>query len=53
MYEILHGNSDLVEIFGTTCAKIIGWEGVDWIHLAQIMEKWRVIVNTAMIFQVP
>jgi len=26
----------------------IGWEGVDWIHLAQDMDQWRVLVNTVM-----
>jgi hypothetical protein len=26
----------------------IGWEGVDWIHLAQDREQWRVLVNTVM-----
>jgi hypothetical protein len=26
----------------------IGWEGVDWIHLAQDRDQWRVLVNTLM-----
>jgi hypothetical protein len=26
----------------------IGWEIVDWIHLAQDMDKWLAIVNTVM-----
>jgi hypothetical protein len=26
----------------------IGWEGVDWIHLAQDMDQWRSLVNTVM-----
>jgi hypothetical protein len=25
-----------------------GWEGVDWIHLAQDRNQWRVLVNTVM-----
>jgi hypothetical protein len=25
-----------------------GCEGVDWIHLAQYRDKWRVLVNTVM-----
>jgi hypothetical protein len=25
-----------------------GWEGVDWIHLAQNRDQWRVLVNTVM-----
>jgi hypothetical protein len=24
----------------------IGWEGVDWIHLAQDREQWQALVNT-------
>jgi hypothetical protein len=26
----------------------IGWEGVDWIHLAQDRDQWRAVVNTVM-----
>jgi hypothetical protein len=26
----------------------IGWEGVDWMHLAQDRDQWRVVVNTVM-----
>jgi hypothetical protein len=25
----------------------IGWEGVDWIHLVQDKDQWRVLVNIA------
>jgi hypothetical protein len=31
----------------------IGWDGTDWIDLAQDMEQWRDIVNTAMNLLVP
>jgi hypothetical protein len=31
----------------------IGWEGVDWMHLAQDRDKWRAFVNTAMKLRVP
>jgi hypothetical protein len=31
----------------------IGWEGVDWIHLAQDRDQWRAVVNTIMDRQVP
>jgi hypothetical protein len=24
----------------------IGWEGVDWIYLAQNRDQWRALVNT-------
>jgi len=26
----------------------IGWEGVDWMHLAQDREQWRALVSTVM-----
>jgi len=31
----------------------VGWEGVDWIHLAQDMDQWRAVVNTVMNLRVP
>jgi hypothetical protein len=31
----------------------IGWEGVDWIHLAQDRDQWQVVVNTVLNLQVP
>jgi hypothetical protein len=24
----------------------IGWDGVDWIDLAQVRDQWRALVNT-------
>jgi hypothetical protein len=33
--------------------KEIGWESVDWIHLAQDRDQWRDLVNTAVILGVP
>jgi len=29
-----------------------GWEGVDWMHLAQDRDQWRTVVNMVMKFQV-
>jgi hypothetical protein len=26
----------------------IGWDGVDWIELAQDRDQWRVLVNTVI-----
>jgi hypothetical protein len=26
----------------------IGWDGMDWIDLAQDRDQWRVLVNTVM-----
>jgi hypothetical protein len=33
--------------------KDIGWEGVDWINLAQDRHQWWIPVNTVMNLQVP
>jgi hypothetical protein len=30
----------------------IGWDGMDWIHLAQDRDQWRALVNTVMNLQV-
>jgi hypothetical protein len=30
--------------------KEVGWEGVDWIHLAQNNHEWRALLNTVMNF---
>jgi hypothetical protein len=29
-----------------------GWDGMDWINLAQGRVQWRALVNTVMILQV-
>jgi hypothetical protein len=31
----------------------IGWDGIDWIELAQDRDQWRALVNTAMNLRVP
>jgi hypothetical protein len=31
----------------------VGWESVDWIHLAQNRDQWLALVNMIMIFKVP
>jgi hypothetical protein len=30
----------------------IGWEGVDWMHLAHDRDQWRAVVNTVMNFRI-
>jgi hypothetical protein len=27
----------------------IGWEGVDWIHVAQERDQWRAVINTPLV----
>jgi hypothetical protein len=31
----------------------MGWEGVEWIHLAQDRDQWQAVVNTVMNLRVP
>jgi hypothetical protein len=31
----------------------IGWDGMDWIDLAQYRDRWRGLVNTVMNLRVP
>jgi hypothetical protein len=31
----------------------VGWDGMDWIDLAQDRDQWRALANTVMNLQVP
>jgi hypothetical protein len=31
----------------------VGWEDVDWMHLAEDRDQWWVLVNTVMNLRVP
>jgi hypothetical protein len=35
------------------CIKSLGFEGMDWIQLAQNNLQWQAVLNTAVNFQVP
>jgi hypothetical protein len=30
-----------------------GWDGIDWIDVAQVRDQWRALVNTVMNLRVP
>jgi hypothetical protein len=31
----------------------LGWDGMDWINLAEDRDQWRAYVNTVMKFRIP
>jgi hypothetical protein len=33
--------------------RVIGWDGIDWIDLAQDRDQWRALLNTVMNLRVP
>jgi hypothetical protein len=40
--------SEHLDVDGKIILEWIGWEDVDWIHLAQDRDQWRAVVNTVM-----
>jgi hypothetical protein len=61
-YRILLGNPEGKRLLGRPGRKWvdnikidvreIGWDGVDWIDMAQDREQWRALVNTVLTFRV-
>jgi hypothetical protein len=45
------------DVGGSTIFKMdlreIGWDGVDWIDMAQDMDQWRALMNTVLNFRIP
>jgi hypothetical protein len=42
------------DVGGWTILKwMVGWDGRDWIDLAQDRDQWRALVNTVMNLRVP
>jgi hypothetical protein len=50
-------SKNLTEVGGWTILKWIlreiGWDGMDWIEVAQDRDHWRALVNTVLKFRVP
>jgi hypothetical protein len=44
-----HGWEDNIRMY----VREIGWEGLNWMHLAQGMDQWQALVNTVMNLRVP
>jgi hypothetical protein len=42
-----------VGLHGEVIFREIGWEVLDWIHVAQDRDQWRALVNTVMKLRVP
>jgi hypothetical protein len=43
----------VLDFFHRVDLREIGWNGVDWIELAQDRDQWRALVNMVMILRVP
>jgi hypothetical protein len=49
LQKYLHRWEDVIKIY----LRQIGWDIMDWIHLAQDGEEWSPLVSTVMKLQVP
>jgi hypothetical protein len=62
-YRILVGKPEGKRLLGRPrCRRVdnikmdlreIGWDGVDWIDMAQDKDQWRTLVNTVLNLRVP
>jgi hypothetical protein len=62
-FKILVGEPEMNKLFGrprckredkiTVDLREIGWEAVDWIHLAWNRGQWQAVVNTVMNLRLP
>jgi hypothetical protein len=53
-YRILVGKPDGRRSLGRPRRlREIGWDGVDWIDMAQNRDQWRALVNTVLNLRVP
>jgi hypothetical protein len=63
VYKTLVRNPELIRSLGRsrrkwednirTDLREVGWEGVDWIHMAQDRDQWWAVVNSTMNLRVP
>jgi hypothetical protein len=49
---LIHIKSIKIYVFKMDLGEI-GWDGRDWIELAQDRDQWRALVNTVMNLRVP
>jgi hypothetical protein len=53
VHRILVGKPKGKRPLGRPRPREIGWDGMNWIALAQDTDQWRAVVNTIMNLQVP
>jgi hypothetical protein len=47
------GAEECIQDIGGMDLREIGWDGMDWIELAQDKDQWGALVNTVMNLRVP
>jgi hypothetical protein len=53
LFSLLSFVTGSYEVYNQFGWKQIGFEAVDWIHLAQNRNQWRTLVNTVVNHRVP